>query len=198
MKLQTPTAWSGVTIQQWMALRDLADEYKEDGNTLTYQIRQLAIMADIREDQAREVPLSEYNNLRRRFLFLQVPPDGKAPGKFTIKSNTYRPRLDFDSMTASEFIDLTEYSKSPEDNAHELLALMCDGPGKAHERAEVFLQCLTMDKAYPLLVFFYTVWSDFTSNTLLSLTEAMSQRLTSEWSETPPDSDTTPSIGGGS
>lgn len=198
MKLNTPTDWSGVTIRQWQALRDLAEECKEEGDTLTYRIRQLAILADIREDQAREVSLEDYKAYKDQFLFITTEPEGKAPGSFKVDGKKYAPRLDFDGMSAAEYIDFTEYTKDPEQNAHEILALLCEGPGTAKERAEVFFQGLTMDVAYPLLVFFYRVWSDFTSSILLSLMQEANRTMKEAAREIRQGSDDTPSIGGGS
>jgi hypothetical protein len=197
MKLKTPTDWSGVTISQWQALRDLAEDFKEEGDSLTYRIRQLAILADIREDQAREVSLQEYKLYKEQFMFITDSPVGEAPASFKVEGKKYEPRLDMQSLSASEYIDLTEYSKDPEENAHDLLALLCVGPGTAQERADLFFHHLTMDTAYPMLLFFWQVWSDFTASILHSLIQ-QSQETMSQSLETPQGSVDTHSIGGGS
>lgn len=168
--VQVPSSYREITIRQFTELRDV----KED-NPARRMIKMLSILLDKREEEVRKIPI---NTLRKIDLsFLSKDPEGKLPGSFRLKGKRYRPVLDLTRMDAGQYIDLVTYAKDPDENLHEIIALMCHGKDQVQARADLFYQHMPVSIAYPLGVFFCKAWTHFTRGILRSSLKMSMNRI---------------------
>lgn len=158
------TNWNELTVGKWqeiIAAESIGfDWYEKD-------LRMLSILEGIPFEDVKKRTIGDNKIQKDKMSFLNETPTDQVKEFFTIEGVEYHANIRVEDKTAGQFIDLTEFTKENDkvnENLHKILAVICLAKGSEYNgatvqgRAELFQRHLTMDIAYPLAVFFYTVY----------------------------------------
>lgn len=178
--MKLPQTWSEVNIGQYIELSKL----KNEGDAIEYQISIISILSGKTYGEVSRLPIDELKESIRQTAFIQSLPTGKLKNNLQLNSRQYKINYDLTKLFAGEYIDLKSWTKTPEltqENLHNILALfikpvkrnwfyrpvpVAETLEQRQEKANEFLQHLSVDVAYPMAVFFCTLLSNLTSATL--------------------------------
>ena len=156
-----PTSWNDITLSDYKKVYHIiiSDEYESDIEKM------IDIVLELSRTNINTAPLGSIKKIE--FMLHPELIPNKIPKAFAFKGKIYKPFLNFKSLNAGQYIDLTSYTKNPDkiiDNMNYLMSIMCspvnwigirkkyDGAGMM-KRAEIFND-LPITVAYPLCVFF--------------------------------------------
>jgi hypothetical protein len=156
-----PTSWKDITLSDYQKIYPtiISPDYDTDLE------RFIEIACILTETTINTVPIKEV-----KVLSFLMSPDAiptKVPKAFSFKNKLYKTEIDFNKISGGQYIDLTSYTREPDDiikNMHFLMAIMsspCNWIGikkkydaeEMIKRAELFKQ-LPITIVYPLCVFF--------------------------------------------
>jgi hypothetical protein len=190
MKITIPTSWKDVTLNQYVQLAEVPSLGFDYWDT---QFKILEILTGVSDEIWLTMSLVEVKKFIKRVDFINTTPNQDRRVKdVTIEKRDFRVNYDIASLTAGEFIDLSELTKDPEKineniikiiaiymrpvnmfggmkkgcyekNKHGLLVQTLESRLWTEERIG---DCLTMDLIFPMSGFFLTLWE-----TLIKATE---------------------------
>jgi hypothetical protein len=178
MKLSIPTKLEEVTIGTFIKIAKLEPPTDAE-QQLDHSIKILSLLTGEPEDIFLELTPKQLAELVAKISFLNNLPEAKAVNRITLNGKTYQANLLISELTAGQYIDLSEFVKSPIANLHKIMAtlyLPCHKTwygklvvekynGKSHkERADEFYRYMPVSVAYPASVFFYQVSKGLTTN----------------------------------
>lgn len=153
--------WKDITLSDYQKIYPtiISPDYDTDLE------RFIEIACILTETTINTLPIKEVKVLS--FLMSPDAMPTKVPKAFSFKNKLYKTEIDFNKISGGQYIDLTSYTREPDDiikNMHFLMAIMsspCNWIGikkkyDAEEmvrRAELFKQ-LPITIVYPLCVFF--------------------------------------------
>jgi hypothetical protein len=179
MKQKLPKSWKDITLSQYAAIYDLTQEQPDPNNSFWELEQQCHLLSEITgipyQTLYASTPVSEVKRLYKKVSFISAPPKSDPVQVFKMGGYKWHVQHDITKLSASAYIDLTEYSKEPHNlvqNAHNVLALFCT-PYKFNwlklkwQKVEMdakvkgeLLQSCPVSVAYPLTVFFCNLWND--------------------------------------
>ncbi len=157
-------SWSDITVGQYQEIMLVESE-----NEIRRFIEQVAIVLDMDPEDIRNLPIAEYQTLRKNMNFLKEDPEHTVVNKFEIDGVKYGLEPDLSLITAGVFIDAEQFQQEPTVNLHNTLALIYrpiikeEGdkyeiePHKARgfeARAQLFKEKLTIDVVLGTVLFF--------------------------------------------
>lgn len=156
-----PTSWNDITLADYKKVYHIiiSDEYESDIEKM------IDIVLELSHSNINDAPLGSIKKIE--FMLHPELIPNKLPKAFVFRNKIYKPCINFKSLNAGQYIDLTTYTKNPDkivDNMNYLMAIMCSpvnwiGIRKKYngvemaKRAEIFND-LPITLAYPLCVFF--------------------------------------------
>lgn len=173
--MHLPSGWKDITIAQFLKYYTLNSKKFED--LIDFEVELIACLGDTTKEEVEKIKARDLKGHAKKLSFLKTLPQRKIPYSFTLAGQKYRVALTMGDMTAGQFMNFSDVLKGvkPDDyvyEMHKLIACMCvrrtrgvfidrkglhfskyeyDGYSEA---AEVFLNHMTMDMAYPFYVFF--------------------------------------------
>lgn len=183
MKLNLPTGWNEVTLDQFQRIYELSEDLNL--SPLDYKIEVISILTDVKFDDLIKISVLDFNKLYAKLSFLQTTPPSKPIEYVKVGKQVYEVCYDVSKLTAGQYIDLTTLCKEPKDipkHYHEIVASLASpitigwffGYKKKyegyHKHAEAMKE-LTMDKVFPITAFFLRVWSELTPSILSYLNQ---------------------------
>lgn len=178
MKLNIPTKLEEVTIGTFIKISKL-EQPTDAEQQLDHNIKVLSLLTAEPEEVFLELTPKQLALIVSKIDFLNKLPEAKAVNSIKLNGKTYRANLLVSELTAGQYIDLSEFIKSPIANLHKIMAtlyLPCKKTwygklkvekynGKTHkERADEFYRYMPISVAYPASVFFYQVSKGLTTN----------------------------------
>jgi hypothetical protein len=178
MKLQIPTKLDEVTIGTFIKIAKLEQPQDAEGQ-LDHNIKVLSLLTGEPEDVFLELTPAQLSHIISKITFLKNLPEAKAVNTIKLNGKTYKANLLVTELTAGQYIDLSEFIKSPINNLHKIMAtlyLPCKKTwygkwvvekynGKTHkDRADEFYRYMPVSVAYPASVFFYQISKGLTTN----------------------------------
>lgn len=159
--------WKDLSIKQYQDIcKEIEEDYPDDlersiGILSTLTGKSISYYTDT-------MPISELRTKLKGLEFIKTKPPLKTLySKIKIGTKRYRFNLDMRSISAGQYIDLTELVKDSNkinDNIHTILATLCEevnffGRKKktsTEQRAEYLLDHMKMDYVFSLSSFFLT------------------------------------------
>lgn len=168
--------WKDITIKQFQDLcKEIDEEYSDD---LERSIGILAILTGKTiAYYTEQIPINELRNKLKGLAFIKKSaPKLKLYSKVRVGKKRFRFNLNMRTISASQYIDLTELVKDNDkinDNLHTILAVLCDeinwfGFKKKTtiiQRAEYLQNNLTMPMVFSLSGFFLSSYQRLTKST---------------------------------
>jgi hypothetical protein len=186
--LRIPTSWKDVTICQFLGA------HKTISETYEFEIDRHAAFAaaltGATENDILGLSPNDFVELHRRLSFVHNlgSLSTKWPKWFSIQGRIFKPCRRLNKLTAGQHMDMTYYGKHPLEGMHQILAVLCVpcnallvakkyDPETQPEIAEFFYDNLTMNIAYPIAIFYRTVWETFTPQVRAQLKTEVSDLL---------------------
>lgn len=107
--------------------------------------------------------------IKMHAYLVKTAPSPKLRKYFWLKGKLYKVTSDITQLTGGQYCDLMTLCKDPDEtlsNIHNILAVLCRpvfskyNPETFHKTSQVFYKHLTMDKAYPLALFFCALYKN--------------------------------------
>lgn len=184
--------WKDITIKQY---QDICKEIDEDySNDLDRTIGILSALTGMQIVDCENLPISELKKKLKGLDFIKSKPKPmKLKSKVKVGKRRFRFNLNMRTISAGQYIDLTELvkdNKKINDNLHLILGIMCkevnifgiDKKTTAAYRAEYFRDNLTMDYVFSLSGFFLSNYQRSTKaiSVYLDLEMKKAQKIASQ------------------
>lgn len=120
-EINLPKSWSEVSYSQWQELQKIISQ--EWGSDLERTCEELALFLEIAPDDEifETITLKTMSKLRSDISWIWRAKPTTPPKEIILESEKWYLQ-DFESMTLGEWIDLDEFSKSPQDNLDVIAA----------------------------------------------------------------------------
>lgn len=169
--------WNEITINQYQAVsRELKEDHEDE---LSLSIALLSVITNKPIDYyENEIPLTELKSKLSGLKFLtNKPKPKKLHSKVNVNGKWFVFNLDLYSISAGQYIDLTEYVKDAkliDENLHLILATLCEevnwwGKKKKtslKDKADWLQNNMTMPYVFTLSGFFLNNYQKLTKATL--------------------------------
>lgn len=168
MKLNLPKSWANVTLKQYCILKEIQDD--PDIDQATKDIDMICLLSGLKYGQVLELTLKDKQAALKSLTFLQSFDSikKKINPYFLLKGKWYKIALNMQDITGGQLIDLMTFLKEPDkaiENIHNVFAVIASPlkyglykqkyNGETHAaRAKLFFESLTIEKTYPVMVFF--------------------------------------------
>jgi len=184
--------WNDVTIRQYQNLcREIEETYPDE---VSRSIGLLSSLTGKLISHFEELPLPELKKQIKSIGFIQDKPEKvKVKSKLKVGKKVFQFQLDMNSISASQYIDLTELvkdNKKINDNLHLILAVMSievnwfgkDKKTEIKDRANYLLHNMTMLNVFALSGFFLNNYQRLTKaiNVYLDLEMKKTRKQMSE------------------
>lgn len=200
MKIKVPTSWVDVTLEQYMQLSEVPSLGFDEMDS---NLKILSILTGIQDDVFLTFTTSDLKVLFSKIKFVNQIPKGKLITKIKVNGNYYSLNILPSTLTAGEYIDLSEFTKVKADinkKLPKILSVIARPVNRfgfrkrncykkvegryiqtieSREQTEKDMLGVTMDVVFPLTDFFFRLYSNLTATTLHYL-EAKEKKLKKE------------------
>jgi len=169
--MKLPKDWSQINIGQWI---DLLPSSMKGLNEVEKTTHTLSVLSGLSKAEVRKTSLVDVKKYNEKLKFLSEPlPQGKHKTKFKVNGVKYEVVVNANRLSGGQYMRtqtlLKDLSKDPETidkNLHLILANICAPMQRKGLRyvikteydiqqvAKDFYEGLTVDVAYPIIVFF--------------------------------------------
>jgi len=181
MKLTIPTDLSEITLGQLQKLTNLEGE---DLNAIEMQKRSIELLTKVDRATIDLFKLSDLESVYSKLLSLSKKSD-RLHQFVTIEGVKYGFHPNLSDISTGEFADLDTLCQDFNDNLHMIMAILYrkvtiekygkyqieSYDGEVEDRARLFKKKLPANVVNGALVFFWTIGSDYLTDTLNSLQE---------------------------
>lgn len=164
-------SWDDITIERWQEINEVQNE-----SEVARIIETVSILTDKDPGELRQMKVNDFRDLQSQFSWASTPPKPDIEIKFEIDGIKYGmiPQLDF--ITAGEWLDCESWKDDSVKNMHFYAALLYRPIVKESEstyeiephktagfieRANLFLQRLSITKCYGAVLFFSAFGIEF-------------------------------------
>lgn len=167
--MKIPKSWNEITIGQYINL--LPSNYKKL-NAIQSTIHTLSILTGKSKEEIRQLPKDKAERMVKSLSWMENKPQGQYKKTFKLNGKRYKVDPNANTLLAGQYMDAMEILKRlPDDNEtieknlHLLLSVVCrpqkrkwfkwvDDEIDLVKTAELLHDNLTLDIAYPIIVFF--------------------------------------------
>jgi hypothetical protein len=170
--MKLPKSWKEITIKQFVECQGILLDTNVD--IIEREVMYLSTLSGETIDTIESLPLNKIKEYVKAMEFLKTLPEGKdwekLPKYFRLKGRTFYFDYDITKIRGGQYVDFMSFMKQDTvSNMHNLLACVCvpsrfilfkgKYDGERHrETAQLFYERMTMDIAYPIVVFFCKVF----------------------------------------
>lgn len=121
--------WNNITIKKWYGIKDiLMDESLDD---IDKNVGILALVYDITEEEAYNMPIVEFAEKTKAIEWLRTPPEPQMVSeKYKINGETYRLVMNPGEIITSQYIDFKNLYPTRDEHMAEILAIFLIPEGK--------------------------------------------------------------------
>lgn len=175
--------YTNLTIKQFLNCKRISDTVQDP---IDRNVRLLAEITDRTVDEIESLPLGELKEQLKQLASIEtIDSNQKLKLKFKIKGKRFEVVWKAQELTAAQYIDVTHFAKDSTQviyNIHNMLAAISvertwygkrkkyDG-AKHKEISELFYNHMTIEQAYPIMLFFCRFYEELASNILTYLSE---------------------------
>lgn len=118
------SSYKELTINKYLELQELLNEEMDD---LALQVRLIAVLSGVSEDEILDLPLDEYQKLVAKTSFLTEKPktSKNVPNKIVIGGKKYTICKSVPNMNVAQYIDYHSWSSHNEQDKHISNILAC-------------------------------------------------------------------------
>lgn len=166
-KIILPKSWDEIKVRTWRELNQVQSE-----SEMSVLIQRLSILADIDQEQIRQLPVPQFNKLVEEASFIGQDFKPEPVLRFECAGKRYGMIPDLNFISTGEFVDAEQFKKDPIENIHYLAALIYrpiiweegdDWKIAPHtsagfqKRADLFLNELPITTIYGAVLFFSAI-----------------------------------------
>jgi hypothetical protein len=175
--------YNQLTIKKFLNCKRIS-EWEAD--PIDRNVRLLAEITGKEVDEVESMPITELKQeLQKLGAIETLVPEAKVKMKFKVKGKRFTCIWEQQYLTAAQYIDVCHFTKNQEDiiyNIHNILAAICvertwygkklkyDG-SKHKEIADLFYNHMTIEQAYPIMLFFCKFYEELETNIATYLLE---------------------------
>ena len=175
--------YKNLTIKQFLNCKRISDTVQDP---IDRNVRLLAEITNRTVDEIESLPLGELKEQLKQLASIEtIDTNQKLKLKFKIKNKRFEVIWKAQELTAAQYIDVTHFAKDSTQviyNIHNMLAAISvertwygkrkkyDG-AKHKEISELFYNHMTIEQAYPIMLFFCKFYEELANNILTYLSE---------------------------
>lgn len=161
--------WSNLTLSQFIQANQINSATYE--NNIDREINLFALITGKQIEEIEQMPITDLRKELTKLSFMNKLPDKRIPKRFIHGGKVWDVNLDMTKLTGGQVIDIMNfYGQAGSDvfsSANKFLSIVCiprksffrvgKYTGKDFEKNSKLMLDLTMDKAYPIMLFFSKV-----------------------------------------
>lgn len=171
MNITLPTSWESITVEQFQKI-DACHKVK-DAADIMLEAEIISVLSNVPVEEIMRISLTDLKKINEQLTFMESLPSTELHDKIKHEGKEYWFNNDLTKLLISQYIDVSVYTKSQGDiisNLHILLSIFLRPKKDEYNydsmiaRAELFKH-LPVSVAYPMVVFFCNVFSNFVAST---------------------------------
>lgn len=175
--------YNQLTIKQFLSCKRISEL---ESDPIDKNVRLLAEITGKEVDDIESLPIGELKEQLKKLGAIEtLVPETKIKMKFKVKGQRFTCIWEQQKLTAAQYIDVCHFTKNQSDiiyNIHNILAAICvkrtwygkqlkyDG-GQHKEIADLFYNHMTIEQAYPIMLFFCKFYEELETNIATYLLE---------------------------
>lgn len=158
--------YRNLPVGKYLEILELSRD--ESVDALDQQVKTIAILTDMSEEQVLALPIMEYKSLAAKTKFLEKEYDGKlqiAKSYECLDGMTLIPVRDISKITAAQYVDFQTFSKEGDKYYVETLSTLLIPKGKKYNEGydiadvhKAIKESLSVADVISLTAFFLTKW----------------------------------------
>ena len=157
--------YRGLPVGKWLEILELSKD--ENVDALEQQVKTIAILTGLTEDEVLDLPIMEYKSLAAKTMFLEKEYDGKLQiaKSYGLNGMELIPVKDFNKITTAQYVDYQTFSKEGDMYLVQTLSTLLVPKGKKYNDGydmdavqEAIRENLSVADVLSLYAFFLTKW----------------------------------------
>ena len=152
-------------VGKWLEIMELSKD--ENVDALEQQVKTIAILTGLTEDEVLDLPIMEYKSLAAKTMFLEKEYDGKLQitKSYGLNGMELIPVKDFNKITTAQYVDYQTFSKEGDMYLVQTLSTLLVPKGKKYNDGydmdavqQAIRDNLSVADVLSLYAFFLTKW----------------------------------------
>lgn len=157
--------YRNLPVGKWLEILELSKD--ENVDELEQQVKTIAILTGLTEDEVLDLPIMEYKSLAAKTMFLEKDYDGKLQiaKSYGLNGMELIPVKDFNKITTAQYVDYQTFSKEGDMYLVQTLSTLLVPKGKKYNDGydmdavqEAIRENLSVADVLSLYAFFLTKW----------------------------------------
>lgn len=157
--------YRNLPVGKWLEILELSKD--ENVDALEQQVKTIAILTGLTEDEVLDLPIMEYRSLAAKTKFLEKDYDGKLQiaKSYGLNGMELIPVKDFNKITTAQYVDYQTFSKEGDMYLVQTLSTLLVPKGKKYNDGydmdavqEAIRENLSVADVLSLYAFFLTKW----------------------------------------
>ena len=157
--------YRNLPVGKWLEISELSKD--ENVDALEQQVKTIAILTGLTEDEVLDLPIMEYKSLASKTKFLEKEYEGKLQiaKSYGLNGMELIPVKDFNKITTAQYVDYQTFSKEGDMYLVQTLSTLLVPKGKKYNDGydmdavqEAIRENLSVADVLSLYAFFLTKW----------------------------------------
>jgi hypothetical protein len=157
--------WRNLPVGKWLEILELSRD--ENVDALEQQVKTIAILTGLTDDEVLDLPIVEYRELASKTKFLEKEYDGKLQiaKSYGLNGMELIPVKDFSKITTAQYVDYQTFSKEGDMYLVQTLSTLLVPKGKKYNDGydldavqQAIRDNLSVADVVSLYAFFLTKW----------------------------------------
>lgn len=157
--------YRNLPVGKWLEILELSRD--ENVDALEQQVKTIAILTGLTEDEVLDLPIMEYKSLAAKTMFLEKDYDGKLQiaKSYGLNGMELIPVKDFNKITTAQYVDYQTFSKEGDMYLVQTLSTLLVPKGKKYNDGydmdavqQAIRDNLSVADVVSLYAFFLTKW----------------------------------------
>ena len=124
--------YRNLPVGKWLEILELSKD--ENVDALEQQVKTIAILTGLTEDEVLDLPIMEYRELASKTMFLEKEYDGKLQiaKSYGLNGMELIPVKDFNTITTAQYVDYQTFSKEGDMYLVQTLSTLLVPKGKKY------------------------------------------------------------------
>lgn len=157
--------YRNLPVGKWLEILELSRD--ENVDALEQQVKTIAILTGLTDDEVLDLPIMEYKSLASKTMFLEKDYDGKLQiaKSYGLNGMELIPVKDFSKITTAQYVDYQTFSKEGDMYLVQTLSTLLVPKGKKYNDGydmdavqQAIRDNLSVADVVSLYAFFFTKW----------------------------------------
>lgn len=157
--------WRNLPVGKWLEILEFSRD--ENVDALEQQVKTIAILTGLTDDEVLDLPIMEYKSLASKTMFLEKGYDGKLQiaKSYGLNGMELIPVKDFSKITTAQYVDYQTFSKEGDMYLVQTLSTLLVPKGKKYNDGydmdavqQAIRDNLSVADVVSLYAFFLTKW----------------------------------------